>query len=145
MNLWRRDMLGLGLAISAIGAGNAAATPSTDTIPAMEAQDAWLDTGGRKHRMVFDTTSVIGLGDALGYGRNFFNVNDKTYGIAAKDLSVVIILRHISTVFGFSDAVWAKYGAIFADRVKLSDPRTQAPAVINLFNTSLKDGDLPNG
>lgn len=111
----------------------------------MEAQDAWLDSGGSRHRMVFDTTNTDGLGDALAYARNFFSVNDKAYGIAATDLSVVIILRHISTTFGFTDAIWAKYGTIFADRVKLNDPRTKSPAMVNLFNTTVKDGGLPNG
>jgi hypothetical protein len=111
----------------------------------MEAQDSWLDSGGRRHRMVFDTTSTDGLGEALGYARNFYTVNDKAYGIAASELSVVIILRHVSTTFGFTDAIWSKYGGVFADRVKLSDPRTKAPALVNLFNTSLKDGGLPNG
>lgn len=145
MTLWRREILGLGLTITAIGAANAAAALPTEAGPAMEPQDAWLDTGGRRHRMTFDTTSVTGLGDALGYARNFFTVNEKAYEIADKDISVVIILRHMSTVFGFGDAIWAKYGTIFADRVKLDDPRTKAPALVNLFNTSLKDDTLPNG
>jgi intracellular sulfur oxidation DsrE/DsrF family protein len=144
MTLWRREVLGLGLAATAAGSSGASAA-GTPEGPAMEAQDAWLDLGGHRHRMVFDTTNTDGLGEALGYARNFYTVNDKAYGIAAGELSVVIILRHISTTFGFNDAIWAKYGGIFADRVKLNDPRTKAPALVNLFNTGLKDESLPNG
>lgn len=143
MALWRRDILGLGLAAAAMSSDGAVAAAST--APAMEPQDAWLDAGPRRHRMVFDTTSVNGLGDALNYARNFFAVNDKAYGINANALSVVIIMRHISTVFGFNDAIWAKYGSFFADRVKLIDPRSKAPAAVNLFNTAVKDDSIPNG
>lgn len=143
MTLLRRDILGLGLAATAAGSGTAGAVPGAS--PTMEAQDSWLDSGGSRHRMVFDTTNTDSLGDALAYARNFFSVNNKAYGIAAADLSVVIILRHISTTFGFTDVIWAKYGAIFADRVKLNDPRTKSPAMVNLFNAPVKDDGLPNG
>jgi hypothetical protein len=143
MPIWRRKVLGLGLALGAAAGSTAKAAPAATSYPVMQAQDAWLDGGGRRHRMVFDSVSGNGAGDALAFARNFYTVNGKAYGIAEKEISVVIIFRHLSTPFGFTDTVWARYGAILVDRTKLNDPRTSAPPLVNLFSIELKDG-TPN-
>lgn len=140
MPIWRRKILGLGIALGAAASSSAKAAPAATSYPVMEPQDTWLDGGGRRHRMVFDSISGNGAGDALAFARNFYTVNGKAYGIAENEISVIIIFRHLSTPFGFTDVVWARYGAIFVDRTKLNDPRTSAPPKVNLFNIELKDG-----
>lgn len=146
MTFWRREILGLGLLATALRPIAAMAQPASDNKGnSAEAQDAWLDESGRRHRMVFDTTSVAGLGTGLNFARNFYTANHDGYGIAAKDLGTVIIVRHISTPFGFNDAMWSKYGDVITDRIKFVDPRDKAAPRINLFNTAIKDDTLPNG
>lgn len=146
MAIWRRHILRLGLLAAAVKPLAASAQPASGGKPgAPEAQDAWMDEGGSRHRMVFDTTTVAGLGIGLNFARNFYEANLESYGIAAKDLGTIIIVRHISTPFGYNDAIWAKYGDVITGRVKLYDPRDKAAPRVNLFNTPIKDESLPNG
>ena len=146
MTIWRRHMLQLGLLAAAVKPLTASAQPMAGNKPGLaEAQDAWMDEGGSRHRMVFDTTTVAGLGIGLNFARNFYTANLEGYGIAAKSIGTIIIVRHISTPFGFNDAIWAKYGDIITEHVKLYDPRDKAAPRVNLFNTAIKDESLPNG
>jgi len=46
------------------------------------------------------------------------------------------VLRHFSTVFAYNDAMWAKYGAIMSQRSNFSDPQSQKPATINVYNSA---------
>lgn len=86
---------------------------------AREEQDDWLDKPGTRHRMIFDTVLTEAVPDAVLYAGNYINVNKAAYGVTADQLSVVVVLRHFSTVYGFTDAVWAKYGKILGDFLKL--------------------------
>ena len=146
MTIWRRDILRVGLLAAAVKPLTASAEPMTGIKSGvLEAQDVWMDEGGSRHRMVFDTTTVAGLGIGLNFARNFYEANLDGYGVAAKNLGAVIIVRHISTPFGFDDAIWAKYGDVITERVKLYDPRDKGAPRVNLFNTPIKDESLPNG
>ena len=51
------------------------------------------------------------------------------------DLSVVIVMRHNSTPFAYSDAMWAKYGTAIAARTGVEDPRTKQPPKLNMLNS----------
>ena len=51
------------------------------------------------------------------------------------DNAVVIGLRHWATAFAFSDAIWSKYGVVFTERSKFTDPKTNAPPIINVYLT----------
>jgi hypothetical protein len=146
MDIRRRLALALGLAtaVAASSKASSAATPQTAG-PEVYPQDAWLDEGGRRHRMVFDTVSATGLGLGLNFSKNFFEANREAYGVAPSEVSVVIIARHFSTPLMFNDHVWEKYGDYLVDRIKLFDPRTKAPPRVNLYNTSLANNELPNG
>jgi intracellular sulfur oxidation DsrE/DsrF family protein len=144
MPILRRNLLNRGLLAAAFSPVTAAAAAETGAAAMSEPQDAWYDEGGRRHRMVFDTISVDGLGMGLAFARNFYTANREGYGIDAKDLSTLIIVRHMSTVFGFNDTIWAQYGEATAERLKLIDPRTKAAPKVNLFNTELKGERLPN-
>jgi intracellular sulfur oxidation DsrE/DsrF family protein len=102
--------------------------------PTRHDKDDWLELPG-KHRLVFDTTNVNGVGEAIFFANNFMRVNRSDYGLQNSDLAVVIIVRHNSTPFGYSDAIWAKYGATIAGRSGLEDPKSKVPPKANMFNS----------
>ncbi len=64
MDMHRREAIGVGVATALAFASNEASAAGADAAagPKSESQDAWLDQGGRRHRMVFDTISATGLG-----------------------------------------------------------------------------------
>jgi|SRR5579862_6811893 len=141
-------MTGLGATLaSGIAAQSSAPPPAAAGRwqPARHAQDDWFDQVPGQHRFVFDTTTYEGLGGAMFFANNFFVGNQNGYGLGNADLAVVLVVRHISTPFGYSDAIWAKYGSILAQRANLTDPVTkQAPKTNLLFNPSSMAGQLPN-
>jgi intracellular sulfur oxidation DsrE/DsrF family protein len=148
MALWRREFLSLGLTLAALGGGAASAAPGGPerVRPTDEPQDAWLEQGGQRHRIIFDTISVKGVGEALNFADNFYKANLSGYGIAGPDLSVVIILRHFSVVFGFNDAAWAKFGQALSDWGQLAESGIKAPAAINPYSaTPLEQKLFSNG
>ena len=102
--------------------------------PARHEKDDWMDELPGKHRLVFDTTTPEGFGDALAFASNFIRVNGSEYGLQSSDLAVIIIARHRSTPFGYNDAMWAKYGLELAARSKVDDPKTKLPPKMNLYN-----------
>src|SRR5262249_46407397 len=123
---------------------SAAAASDTASGPKSEPQDAWLDQGGRRHRIVFDTITATGLGLGMRFAENFFEANRETSNIPANELSVVIISRSLSTPLLFNDHIWDKYGDFLIDRTQIFDPRTKAPPRSNLYNIDLSNHQLPN-
>lgn len=132
-------------ALAAIVAGSAAVA-SAQTAPqrfepVRHDKDDWLDKLPGKHRVIFDTTTPDGLGDALAFASNYIRSNRTDYGLQPADLAVVIVMRHRSTPFGYADATWAKYAAPMAARIRFKDPKTDEPARHNMYN-STDYGDL---
>ena len=137
----RRSFLSrLGVGFAALGAALVPGAASADQAPAAAAparwqptrhpQDDWLDQVPGQHRLVFDTAMPEGLGNALLYASNFYLANQNGYGLGNADVAVVVVMRHASTVFAYNDAMWAKYGAVLAQRSNIIDPKTgQAPKV----------------
>lgn len=103
--------------------------------PGRHAQDDWLDQIPGSHRFIFDNISPGGLGTALLHTNNFFLGNQQGYGLGNGDAAVVIVLRHNSTPFAYTDAMWAKYSAAISEASGFADPKTKAPAVINAYNS----------
>lgn len=145
--------------VSRVGAGLAAftgafATPAsvasaqpasaTPWQPARHAQDDWFDTLPGQHRVFFDATSPTGAGEAITFANNFLVASRQGYGLAESENAVVIGLRHWATVFAFSDAIWAKYGAHIAERIHFTDPKTQAAPTINVYQAAGYGMQLPN-
>lgn len=111
------------------------------------AQEQWFDKPHALHRILFDTTTADGLGQALAFADVYFSVNKTSYDTDADDLAVLIVLHHFSTPFGFDDAIWAKYGTSFSEKKykqELVDPRTKRAPALNLYNAKAMDS-LPNG
>ena len=150
----RRSFLSKLAAGAAIGGGTlfssqSAAAQSTSAgpwRPARHAQDDWFDQIPGSHRFIIDTTSPLGLGSALLYTNNFFVANQQGYGLGNADAAVVIVLRHNSTGFAFSDAMWAKYSTAIGEAAgNFDDPKTKTKPTINVYNSGSYLGALPNG
>ncbi len=112
--------------------------------PARHGEDAWFDALPGKHRTVIDSFSVKGGGDALLFANNLFVANAAGYQLTDADVAVVVTLRHSSTAFAFTDAMWAKYGKGLAEGLALTDPKTGQTPTINLFNATGYGTSLPN-
>ena len=128
----RRSLVtGMGAAAAAVAlAGtraSAQAPPATAFQPARHDKDAWFDKVPGKHRMVLDVTTASGVGEALGFANNLFTGNTSGYDLNDADLAMVICLRHLATVFAFTDPLWAKYGKAMADAVKYTARASDLP------------------
>lgn len=135
----RRALVGLGAGAAAATLGAMASQAQAQALegpwrPTFEPQDVWLDRPGTRHRLAFDTTSPNGAETAMFYGNNFYVANKTAYGLDSDSIALVIVLRHLSTPFGFNDAVWAKYGAAFADQLELKGKTAIDAAHGNPFN-----------
>src|SRR5438477_12986226 len=72
--------------LAAIAIGGAAVAQAKPTAtshwePARHEKDDWLDKPAVKHRLVFDTTTPDGFGEALVFASNFIRVNRSDYGL----------------------------------------------------------------
>jgi len=137
----RRPFLSsFGVGAATLGVGLAALAPSRsqaaagDFEPARHEADDWLDGLPGRHRMVIDSSSAAGGGSALLYASNFFAANKAGYDLDPPDLAIVVVLRHFSTAFAYTDAIWAKYGTVFSEMTNFTDPKTGGAPVTNLYN-----------
>src|SRR5262245_7496163 len=89
--------------------------------PVRHPQDAWLNQIPGKHRLVFDTTSADGANWGITFANNFFTANASGYGLKDSDLAVVIVMRHNSTSFAYSETIWGKYGENFSRLTNFTD------------------------
>jgi hypothetical protein len=137
----RRSFLSnLGAAASAAGvtlaAGSTAeAQTATDARwqAARHSQDDWFDQLPGKHRLFFDSTTPERLEDAIQFTGNYYGANRGVYGLENADLAVIVCMRHRSAPFGYSDAMWAKYGDTLAKRAEFVDPKTKEVPKVNPF------------
>ncbi|MGD8322666.1 MAG: twin-arginine translocation signal domain-containing protein [Gemmatimonadota bacterium] len=91
--------------------------------------DAWLNKISGTHKQVYDIPEP---NDGMGFvfSRVFYMTNQET-GVPEGDVGVVVILRHSGMPFALTDAMWAKYK--LGEMINFNDPKTQAPAVRNVF------------
>jgi intracellular sulfur oxidation DsrE/DsrF family protein len=138
-----------GAALGGASAAQAQTAPATggSFTPARHAEDDWFDqTGSAKHRLFFDTTSAEAAGYSLFWSRNFYTANASGYKLTDPDLAVVICLRHESTSFAFTDAMWAKYGPMLSERAgHFVDPKTKQVPTLNVYMTTGYGEQLKNG
>jgi len=144
-----RFAAGAAIAGATVFRSQPAAAQSTSAAPwrpARHAQDDWLDQIPGSHRFIIDTTSPSGLGSALLFANNFFVANQQGYGLGNADAAVVIVLRHNSTGFAYSDAMWAKYSTAIGEAAgNFDDPKTKTKPTLNVYNSGNYLGALPNG
>jgi intracellular sulfur oxidation DsrE/DsrF family protein len=132
----RRDFLGT-IAAGAVALGltgtiprklGAATAAFTDTAPS----DKWLSELTGKHRQIFDMPNhENGMG--LLHVRNYLNTMRDTYHVSHPDVTAVVTLYGMSTLMGFNDAMWKKYG--IATPLKVMDG-SKAAATSNVFNSA---------
>ena len=138
----RRSFLSrFGAGAAVLGAGIAAVLPAQAQNrggfqPRRHNEDAWLDAPKGGHRVVIDSSTADSGGAALLYAANTFTANKAGYSLDPPDLAVVVVLRHLSTPFGYTDAIWAKYGAAFSELANFKDPKTKAAPTTNLYNSA---------
>ena len=127
----RRSLLaGLAAAAAAV---TAAARPAraqsaaSGFSPARHEADRWLDQLRGTHRVFVDSAGRAGGADAVLYAGNLFTVNQTAYGIAPADLAIIVCFRHISTPYGYNDAMWKKYSPQLSQFLELPQPATANP------------------
>ena len=91
--------------------------------------DKWLSALSGKHRQFFDMPNhQNGMG--LLHVRNYLNTLRDTYNFKHPDVTAVVGLYGMTTMLGFNDAMWGKYG--LANPLKVMDA-SNAPAKVNVF------------
>jgi intracellular sulfur oxidation DsrE/DsrF family protein len=136
----RRSFLSRFPAAAAVFGAQAPGSPApsrTRFEPAQHEQDAWFDELPGKHRVVFDTYNAAAFREAIQFTGNYFRVNKDAYKLSEKDFAVVVVVRHNTAPFAFNDAMWAKYGKAFSDRMEFKDPKTQEAPATNLFGAQI--------
>lgn len=117
----------------------AAKAPAARFEAARHPQDDWFDSLPGSHRVAFDTWMADKFREAIGFAGNYFRANHDGYNLTEKDLAVVIVVRHQTAPFAFNDAMWAKYGKQFSDRMTFTDPKTNEAPKTNLYGTQLSN------
>jgi intracellular sulfur oxidation DsrE/DsrF family protein len=126
-NLFTRAQMGMAAVAAVALSGVAKAQTKLPFVAARHDKDDWFDEKPAKHRLVLDSTQPAGLGDALLFANNYLTVNKADYGLKDSDLGIVIVVRHVTTIHAFNDAMFAKYTAPLADGVDLKGK--EAPKV----------------
>jgi intracellular sulfur oxidation DsrE/DsrF family protein len=136
--LARLAAVGTALAgVVALPSRSAAQSSRGPTHPA----DAWLDDLKGQHKNIFDCTSVEEGPTGWVFARNFLTANTgPIYQLTDADVNAIVCVRHQASVFGFNDAMWAKYK--LGESQKVSEggvPATRNPHA-NIANDLAKRG-----
>ncbi|MFL5595078.1 MAG: twin-arginine translocation signal domain-containing protein, partial [Gemmatimonadaceae bacterium] len=112
----RREFLGT-LAAGAVALGLTGSVPEALAAAPRSAQagddlkpsDKWLTAIKGKHRQIFDMPNhENGMG--LLHVRNYLNAMRDTYSVTHPDVTAIVTLYGMTTLLGFNDAMWKKYG-----------------------------------
>ena len=122
--------LGAVAAAGALGARSAQAqTSAPDSFtPMLHPQDDWMSAMKGKHRIVVDTTSPDGVPDAIRFANNLLAGHKNGWGVEESDVAVLVCFRHGATPFGYTDAIWSKYG-------KTINPQANPAPTANPYNS----------
>lgn len=121
--------------LSAQAAPAAPAPAATTFQPMRHPQDAWLDAVPGKHRVVLDAVSPDGAAQGIGYSNNVYSANRTGYQLENADIALVLVLRHNATAFAFNNAMWKKYGKVFAELTDYKHPTDPGPPTSNPRNS----------
>lgn len=129
--LGRRALL-TGMSVAAVAGLAASARPAAaQSNPAARAphpKDAWLAELPGIHKVFADSSTMAGGGTALWAAGNILDTHVSEYDGQTSDYALVVCFRHLSTPYGFNDAMWAKYGNLLmrnADPVPTANPMMQ--------------------
>lgn len=121
----RKLMTGLGVTAAAVALGSRGAAAQASPAPfqpARHAQDDWMDALPGKHRVILDITSVEGIPEGLRFAGNLFAGHKAGYGVGEAELAIIMVLRHGATAYGYTDAIWGKYGKSMGGREETAPP-----------------------
>ncbi len=129
----RRTLLtSLGVAavagIAASSSSQAAQSKNKNFEPAHHAQDSWMNELTGSHRVFIDSATMPGGANAVRYANNILFTHEEDYDGSNEDYGLIVCFRHMSTPYGFNDAMWAKYGKYFS-------PRAETAPTTNPMNT----------
>ena len=97
--------------------------------------DEWVSRIHGKYRQVFDAASPNdGMGAA--YALNFLDSTKQAHNLKDEELCAVLSLRHFAAALALNDAAWAKYHV--GEMLSITDPDTKAPALRNVFRSSVR-------
>ena len=142
-NSSRRGFLGK-IAAGAAAIGAASLAPFTagakkinkEFLP-FEDPDDWIKKIPGKHKMVFDVTEPHGI-FPFAWPRVFMLTNEMS-GANAKDVGVIVVLRHSGIPYAMQDQLWAKYN--FGEVFKVEDPVKKASSATRNPFWQPKPGD----
>jgi intracellular sulfur oxidation DsrE/DsrF family protein len=98
--------------------------------------DAWLDDLKGQHKNIFDCVSIETGPSGWTFARNFLTANTgPIYQLKDSDVNAIVCVRHLASVFGFNDAMWAKYKLGESQKVMEGG----VPAVKNAHATTAND------
>lgn len=113
-----------GAAIAGI-VGLPSSTAAQSTARPTHPADAWLDDLKGQHKTIFDCTSIEEGPMGLRFAQNFLTANTgPIYQLKDSDVNVIVCMRHTASVFGFNDAMWARYK--LGESQKVNDGATPA-------------------
>ena len=98
--------------------------------------DDWIRRIQGQHRQVFDATEPNG-GFAVVYALNFLESSKQAHNLTDADHTAVVSFRHFATPLLLTDAIWAKYNIGALPPISVVDPRTNAPAIRNIFHDNI--------
>lgn len=113
-----------------LAAGLAVAPSVAHATVQQSADESWLQGMTGKHKQIFDVSTTRG-GTPLLRTANFLDAYAEAYGMKDSELNAVVGVHSGATSIAFNDAMWAKYE--LGKRTGENDPRTQAPALRNVF------------
>lgn len=115
----------------------AAPPPAKPFEAARHAEDDWFDKMPGVHRVIFDTWTASKFAEGVQFAGNYARTNVDAYKLTEKDFALVICTRHNTAPFAFNDAMWAKYGKHFCERMEWVDPKTKQPPPTNVYARQL--------
>jgi len=128
----RRALL-TGMSVAAVAGLAASARPaaaqSSSASRAPHPKDAWLAELPGMHKVFVDSSTMQGGATALWGAGNILETHVNEYAGQTSDYALVVCFRHLSTPYGFNDAIWAKYGSLFmrnVDPVPTANPMNTA-------------------
>jgi len=116
--------------IIGLAAGIAVAPSIAGASVQQSPDESWLQGMTGKHKQILDVSTTRG-GTALARTANFLDAYAEAYGMKDSDLNAVVGVHSAAVSMAFNDAMWAKYE--LGKRTGESDPKTQAPALRNVF------------
>jgi hypothetical protein len=132
----RRGFLGrLAAVAAAAGVSSIPQALQAENAASAPAEDEWLNKLNGKYRQLFDFPAHKD-GLPLVHMLNYYETLSKAYNVKDSEINTIGTLYgapEASILFGFNDAMWAKYNMGVA--LKFNDHKTGQPATRNVWRT----------